>query len=60
MYCREQAFAMVKAMGQTQKKAVYRAGTEQGPSFSFEHKIDEGNLHQPYLNPICLEVDRTI
>ena len=38
----------MKAMAQIQKKfpsVVYKAGTQQGPSFDFEDKIDEGNLH---------------
>lgn len=38
----------MKAMAQRQMKfplVVYRAGTQHGPSFDFEDKIDEGNLH---------------
>ena len=62
LHCRDQALpTLIKAMAQTQKKSVvYRAGTEQSPSFNFDDKSDQGNLHQLFLNPVWLEVDRKI
>lgn len=53
----------MKAMAQIQKEfpsVVYRAGTQQGPSFDFDDKIDEGNLHYSYQTQIWLKGDNQI
>lgn len=50
LHCLDQALeTLMKAVAQTRQTKfpsfVYRAGTQQGPSFDLKDKIEEGNVH---------------